>query len=265
MTNSRLSIKHPDYRYIPSKNPYWAKLKDPSSPLHKLVLSDQDTELSCRGGKPWLSQFSESSPTAQESRNSKLHVEIGCNAGHVILEWARQNPQDYYIGVDWKFKMIHKAAEKALKKQLHNLIFLRAHAERLPWMFSEGEIDFLYLFFPDPWPKKAQRKNRFLTSEQLQRIGRLMKPGGIFHIKTDHAEYFAEMLEEIEQMRNNNQNPGWEVIEQTTDLHASHPAPHTLNIPEVTLFEKLFIKDKIPIKSIKLKFLMRKFKNFSEN
>ena len=54
----------------------------------------------------------------------KLHVELGCNAGHVTIEWADRSQStakssgqapDVFVGVDWKYKMIFKAAEKAMK------------------------------------------------------------------------------------------------------------------------------------------------------
>jgi hypothetical protein len=45
----------------------------------------------------------------------------------------------------------------------------------------------------------------------------------------------------------------WEIHDRTTDLHAGNPNPEKLEIPDVTLFEKLFIKDGIQINSVRLK------------
>lgn len=204
------------------------------------VYSDNETE-KFRG--QWRSCFKE----VPNAASAKLHVEIGCNAGHVIVEWAKAHPEDLFIGIDWKFKPIFRGAEKAARRNLKNLIFLRAHAERLPYMFGPGEIDRLYLFFPDPWQKKAQLKNRFVTSERLHEIAKVIKPDGIFHIKTDHRGYFEWMLQAIEKA-----SQSWKVLETSWNLHENHPAPETLTIPEVTLFERLFIKDQLPIHSVKL-------------
>src|SRR6185437_16010077 len=178
-----LPVHHPEFRYPDSKNPYWSKLKQ----FAGRVYSDNSTE-EYRGR--WRERFA-------AEISGDLHVEIGCNAGHVVLEWAARNPTSRYVGIDWKFKPIFWGIEKALKRDIRNLLFFRAHAERLPFMFGEGEIDFLYLFFPDPWPKKKQWKNRFLTALALARIAPAVKKGGIFHIKTDHAGYFDWMLEAI--------------------------------------------------------------------
>jgi tRNA (guanine-N7-)-methyltransferase len=237
----RIPIDHSSYRYPPSKNPYWTKLQGQAE-AQVPVRFDNGTE-EFRG--QWRQQFADS--VSADTRRP-LHVEIGCSTGHVTLEWAAANPSSAYIGIDWKFKIISRAGEKAESRKTKNLLFFRAHAERLHYMLAPGEIDFLYLYFPDPWPKKRAWKNRFLTAERLRLIAPLMGPQGIFHIKTDHPGYFEWMLEAVEKVSDQ-----WEIVEMTRDLHAGHPAPETLRIPQVTLFEGLFIKDKIPIQSIKLR------------
>ncbi len=226
-------VHHPDYRYPVSKNSYWGKLQGLS---HRAYCDHQTEEYRgrCRELFP-------------HSAEGKLTVEVGCNAGHVIVESAFQAPEANFIGIDWKFKPIFRGVEKASKKGLQNLVFFRAHAERLPFIFGPGEIDRLNLYFPDPWPKKSQMKNRFFTSDRMQSIAPLMKSGGLFHIKTDHRGYFEWMMAAIQENLNL-----WEILSVNEDLHRNHPAPHLLSFPEVTLFEKLFIQDQIPIHEIRL-------------
>lgn len=242
-SSSRLPVEHPDYTYPPSRNPYWKKLQE----LEGRVFSDNQTETYA---SLWRSRFPLS------SKNTELHVEIGCNAGHVILEWAAQNPSNAYIGIDWKFKPIFRAMEKALDRKTSNLLLFRAHAERLRYMFGPGEIDRLSLFFPDPWPRKSQWKNRFLTSNRLQEAAWVVRKGGIFHIKTDHGGYFDWMEEALQSLQANPETAQlWEVVERSTDLHAGNPHSNQLKIPEVTLFERIFIKEGIPIKQLILRRL----------
>lgn len=226
------SVNSPDFIYHASRNPYHLKLKD----LGDRVWCDQDTELN--QGK-WRSIL---------KNKTELHVEIGCNAGHVIVDLAALSPSKAFIGIDWKHKSIYRAAQKSKEKNLSNLTFLRAHAERLHFIFAEEEIDHLFLFFPDPWPRKSQHKHRFISKERLKTISKLIKPGGTFQIKTDHAEYFEWINDAIQQTIED-----WEMIEHSTHLHRNCPDPLKLEIPEVTLFEKIFIKNQIPIKSVTLK------------
>jgi len=236
------SVSSPDFKYTPSRNPYWDKLMHLPKEMEGLAFTDGQTEIH-RGS--WRKHFL-SSPTTNPQ--SLLHVEVGCNAGHVCLEWAKQNPDSCYIGIDWKFKQVYRLAEKSQKNQVKNLLAFRANAERLPYMFSPGEIDYLHYFFPDPWAKKAQMKNRTADEEWLKALAPLLSGRGIFHIKTDHAGYYDFMRENLARL-----DHLYEVVEETRNLHAGNPQAHLLKIPEVTLFERLFVKDGLPIHSIKLR------------
>ena len=235
--HSRLPIQHPDYRYAPTKNPYGEKIKEFSDLIH----SDNATEV--RRGE-WRASFRDATESLKKTNRRKLHVEVGCNGGHVILEWAGKNPEDAWIGLDWKFKQIYRGGEKAHKRGLRNLMFFRANLARLKYMFAPGEIDCLYLYFPDPWAKKSQWKNRSITAESLHELRKIVADGGLFHIKTDHAGYFEWMKEAFA-----GASDVWKIERITDDLHAGNAEAKKLQIPEVTLFEKLFIKDEIPIHS----------------
>jgi tRNA (guanine-N7-)-methyltransferase len=167
----------------------------------------------------------------------------------VILEWAARDPRAAYVGLDWKFKQIHRGAEKAAKRGISNLLFFRSNSERLHFMFGPSEIDFLYLYFPDPWAKKSQLKNRWFTSSRLEQVAPLVRPGGVFHVKTDHAGYFDWMLEHAGTPQ---AQALWDIQDVTRDLHAGNPLAKKLSMPEVTLFEKLFIAQGKPVHSMKL-------------
>lgn len=232
-----LPIFHPDYRYPKSDNIY----ADKNEALKGRIYSANDTE-SKRGH--WLEAF----PARLQTPATELHLEIGCNAGHVVVEWAKLNPNRAYIGLDWKYKAIHRGAEKALKRGLDNLLFFRAHAIRLKYMFGENELDHIAIYCPDPWPKKAHWKNRYINPEQLRDIHQVLKPGGILHIKTDHRGYFDWMEDAISKTATL-----WKLENRTNDLHANNPDRLKLQIPDVTLFEKLFIADGIPINSVTLR------------
>lgn len=232
MQNTSFDTSHPDFKYRPSQNPYWQKLHDLPDGAHL----DHRAE-SYRGR--WLNEF-------PEEVRTRLHVEIGCNGGHVTLGLAKRTPGEAFIGLDWKFKQIFLAQEKAKKRELPNALFVRGYAERLPFLFAPGEIDQLSLYFPDPWPKKAQKKNRYIAAEWLKSVAPLLKPDGGFEIRTDHLDYFEFMLEQIEL------SGRWTTLEKSFDVHADNPARLKLEIPDVTLFEKIFIRDGIPIKRVLL-------------
>jgi tRNA (guanine-N7-)-methyltransferase len=247
----RIHLTDPEFRYPESHNPYWAKLREQGSPVAGRVYCDNDTELhrgTWRERLPDAARFAAAAP-ADGSRR-ELHVEVGCNGGHVALEWAARDPKGAYLGIDWKFKQIHRGAEKAAKRGIGNLAFLRANSERLRYMFGPGEIDRLYLYFPDPWEKPSERKNRWFTADRLRQVAPAVRTGGIFHVKTDHAGYFEWMTREVGKAADL-----WRVVERTEDLHGGNPLAKKLGIPDVTLFEKIFVAEGRAIKSMRLERL----------
>lgn len=214
--------------YRPSRNPYWAKIKQEGG----IVLTDLDTE-SHQGH--WRQYARILQPGLRP--DCRLIVEIGCNGGHVLTEAALRDPESLYIGIDWKFKQIHLAGVKARKKGVRNALFLRAPASRIDRIFQAGEVDSLWLFFPDPWPKKSQHKHRLITAEWLARAATITQSDGTLEIRTDHSEYFESILGLFGAT-----SRAWQLLSVLRDRHANNPNARVLNIPEVTLFERLFIQ-----------------------
>ena len=245
--NFQLPLSHPDYEYPVARNIYAERMKV----FGGRAFSDTETET--RPGH-WREYFAslgaEAVPASIATAGERpfLHVEVGCNTGHVVRAWAKQNPGQLFLGIDWKFKAIHHGLEKADRAGLKNLVFLRANAWRFPYIFGPEELDRISIFCPDPWPRKSQWKNRHLNTETLENFRSRLRSGGILHLKTDHEGYFDWILEHLAPNRGK-----WIVESETRDKHANHPSPETLDIPDVTLFEKLFIKDGISIKEIILR------------
>ena len=58
-------------------------------------------------------------------------------------------------------------------------------------------LDKVYLLFPDPWPKKRHASRRFVNKDNLQELARILKPGGILRIATDHKVYKSWTLHQM--------------------------------------------------------------------
>jgi tRNA (guanine-N7-)-methyltransferase len=52
------------------------------------------------------------------------------------------------------------------------------------------------VFFPDPWPKARHHKRRLLQPPTVALMADRLRPGGLLHTATDHAEY-AEQIAEV--------------------------------------------------------------------
>lgn len=178
-------------------------------------------------------------------RKAPLMVEIGSGHGDFMMDYCENNPSVNFIGIDYRFKRSFQLAKNLEKKNLSNLKFLRAKGERIEYLFGNNEVDRLYYFFPDPWPKTRHHKKRLFQAPFLNSAYKVLRPGGEIHIKTDHDGYALWMLEEI------SKSPLFELTFSTMDLRGEHPT-HSL-AQFTTKFEKIFIKKGILIKAFCLK------------
>jgi tRNA (guanine-N7-)-methyltransferase len=129
---------------------------------------------------------------AQKIENQDLPVilEIGCYYGKTLEELARMNPQFNIVGIDITYKRVVKAARRVRLSSLQNAFSMLSFAEELFPALPEGKLQGICVFFPDPWPKKKQQKNRLLQLEFLREIHGKLKAGGFFWFKTDSLDYF---------------------------------------------------------------------------
>ena len=54
--------------------------------------------------------------TGESSSSGKVHIEIGCGSGRYLIEWASKNPQDFFIGLELRYKRLVLAAKKIQKQ-----------------------------------------------------------------------------------------------------------------------------------------------------
>lgn len=146
------------------------------------------------------------------SNDNPIQIEIGMGKGQFIYELARKNPFINFIGIEKYSSVLLRAIQKMEEEPLANLMFIRMEAEDITEVFSEKEVDKIYLNFSDPWPKDRHAKRRLESRQFLERYKTILKEGGVIEFKTDNNDLFDFALEEIEPA-------GWKLLEMTRDLH----------------------------------------------
>ena len=175
-------------------------------------------------------------------------LELGCGKGEYSVGLAKHYPQKNFIGVDIKGSRMFVGAEEALGDGMSNVAFLRARIDFITDFFGEGEVDEIWLTFSDPQRKKPRKR---LTSPLfIERYRKILKPGGIVHLKTDSDLLFEYTEEQI------NENK-YDCLELTWDLYGELPEnidPVTRDIFHIkTHYEKLFTAKGSVIKYCKFK------------
>jgi tRNA (guanine-N7-)-methyltransferase len=117
--------------------------------------------------------------------DNPIVLELGCGKGEYTLALAQRNSQKNFIGIDIKGARFWRGAKTALGDNMNNVGFLRIQIELLTQCFAPGEIDEIWITFPDPQIKYKRTKHRLTNLEFLQKYQQVLAPGGLVHLKTD--------------------------------------------------------------------------------
>lgn len=118
-------------------------------------------------------------------RDGRLVVELGCGKGEYTVALARKNRESLHIGVDIKGARLWYGATDVVNEGLDNAAFLRTEINLIDGCFAEGEIDEIWITFPDPQIKHKRTKHRLTHPDRLDQYIKLLKPCGVIHLKTD--------------------------------------------------------------------------------
>lgn len=110
-------------------------------------------------------------------------LELGCGRGEYTVGLGRMYPEKNFIGVDIKGARMWTGATDSLHEGMSNVAFLRTNIEIIDRFFGPGEVDEIWITFPDPQMKKMTK--RLTSTAFLQRYASFLKPDGIIHLKTD--------------------------------------------------------------------------------
>ena len=169
--------------------------------------------------------------------DNPIVLELGCGKGEYTVGLGRKYKDKNFIGVDIKGARMWRGCKTSIEERLTNIAFLRTHVQIIDKYFSEGEVDEIWITFCDPQLKKP---NKRLTSPRFLDIySRILKPGGIIHLKTDSQELYDYTLEEV--LIPNN----YKIHYNTNDLYSTDDMHEVKEIK--TYYENIYLKENKPI------------------
>lgn len=123
-------------------------------------------------------------------------LELGSGKGRFLLALAERNPDGSYLAVERAAKYHRLGCDRAARRGLRNVRFIRTTAEDLLLrLLPPQSVATIYVLFPDPWPKKRHHKRRLFKPDMAAAIADALRPGGRLLVKTDFPEY-AEIIGE---------------------------------------------------------------------
>lgn len=207
-------------------NPYMEKMKE----FPKYIQWDKK-EMNLKRGK-W-NEFYENS--------NEIYLEIGSGQGNFTVGNAQRYRDRNFIGIELKFKRLYMSAQKANKRSLKNITFIRRWGQEILEFIGEEEIEGLYINFPDPWD--GNEKNRIINDKLFyETLAKILKENGKLFFKTDHEGYYNDVLELMKRIE------GFKVVYNTNDLHNDPLGKDNIK----TEFEELFTRKGITTKYIEI-------------
>ena len=164
------------------------------------------------------------------SRSNPITLELGCGKGEYTVGLAEANHDRNYVGVDIKGARMWKGAKSVEEKGMDNAAFLRTEIEQIEQFFAPGEVDEIWITFPDPQMQKARK--RLTSSRFLTNYRKFLRPGGVVNLKTD-SPFLYEYTRRLVELN------GFEVIALTDDLYGSGLADPVTSIK--TFYEQQWL------------------------
>jgi len=172
--------------------------------------------------------------------NQPITLELACGHGAYTVGLSRLFPHRNFVGIDRKGARMWKGAKTALEENLNNAAFMRIQIDHCAEHFAPGEVEEIWITFPDPQPNKDRKK---LTHPMfLERYKQFLKPEGLIHLKTDDDHLYEYTLDLIKQ---NN----YTVLQNISDVYASDSVSDELNIK--TYYEQKWLEKGKTIKYIR--------------
>ncbi len=132
-------------------------------------------------------------------RCAPRYVEIGFGMGANLAHLATLHPERDYLGIEVYIPGVGSLLHRLQRENIGNVHIIRSDARSvLGHRITDGSLDGIMVYFPDPWPKKRHHKRRIIQPEFATQVVTKLRPGGTLHLATDYEPYALYMLEVLE-------------------------------------------------------------------
>lgn len=177
--------------------------------------------------------------------NNPIVLELGCGKGEYSVGLAEKFPDKNFIGIDLKGARFWRGAKTAVETGLTNVAFIRTQIELINHIFSENEVDEIWITFPDPQIKYKRTKHRMTNSQFLKLYKKVLKPEGVVNLKTDSEFMHGYTLGLLH-------GEGHEVIYSNHNVYVNEGSPEEVTGLQ-TFYEKQYLEINKAITYIRFK------------
>jgi tRNA (guanine-N7-)-methyltransferase len=146
-------------------------------------------------GIPYADQNIDLSEQFKRTESKKI-LEIGFGMGETTAKIAQTLPDYDFLAAEVHTPGVGSLLKLIQEQDITNIRIIQHDVvEVLQHMLTDGSLDGVHIFFPDPWHKKRHHKRRLIQAEFVKLLCSKLKPGGYLHVATDWQEYAEWVLE----------------------------------------------------------------------
>ena len=112
-------------------------------------------------------------------------LEIGFGDGNNLIEKAMANSNMNFYGIEVFKSGIASVLKQVQIHDLKNICLFYGDAKDFLEKIEKSFFDFIFILFPDPWPKKKHWKRRLIDQNFLNLVKQNLKEKGRLIVKTD--------------------------------------------------------------------------------
>ncbi len=171
-----------------------------------------------------------------------ITLELACGKGEYTVALAQKYHSKNFIGIDIKGARMWRGAKTALEENITNIVFLRTYIDHIEEYFSEGEVEEIWITFPDPYREKSKARKRLTSPLFLSRYKKILQSRGVINLKTDDHQLYQFTLETIAEFNGR-------ILYSSDDLYSQLLPDEILNVK--TFYEQQHLAEGKTIKYIK--------------
>jgi tRNA (guanine-N7-)-methyltransferase len=128
-------------------------------------------------------------------RRAPRYLEIGFGMGDMLIQMALAHAERDYLGIEVYDPGIGRLFGQLAKLDISNVRAVRGDAnEVLAAILPDQSLDGIFVYFPDPWPKRRHHKRRLVQPPFVSLVSAKLRARGVCHIVTDVRDYAQHML-----------------------------------------------------------------------
>ena len=131
------------------------------------------------------------------NEKSEYVLDVGTGYGETSIFLAKQFPNKVVISCEKYIDGNIILLKNIQKNNINNILLHNGNVYDVLENTNKKYFNLVWIFFPDPWPKKRHAKRRLITSDFLIKLHKILKENSEIYIATDSTIYVRFILNSI--------------------------------------------------------------------